>query len=175
MSTANALALVSLLFATATVQAATPHSQLADETRAALDLRARNGVHELVSASTIYVHSEARHHVAEEFTRVVSRGMDGRWTVSSIGETGPGLLRIPIEVSPEERKILPVRDGQDLDRLLHWRALYRQTSPREREVGVGAAFHTMEIVTPQGHAVFRWTGRLRGWAGAVADLVMGRG
>jgi hypothetical protein len=95
--------------------------------------------------------------------------------VISIGETGPALLQIPTRVSPEERKILTPRESQDLDRLLHWRALYRQASPRAREVGPGAAFHTLEIVTPQGHAVFRWTGRLRGWAGAVADLIMGRG
>jgi hypothetical protein len=139
---------------------------LADETRAALALRARHGVHERVSPSTIYVHSESSHHVTEEYTRVATRGADGRWTVISIGERGPGILRIPVEVVPEERRALASGEGQDLDRLLHWRALYRQTSPREREVGVGAAFHTMEIVTPQGHAVFRLTGRLRGWAGA---------
>jgi hypothetical protein len=148
--------------------------QLADETRAALALRARHDVHEHVSPSTIYVHSQASHHVTEEYTRVATRDAVGRWTVISIGETGPGLLRIPLEVMPEERRTLASGEGQDLDRLLHWRALYRQTSPREREVGVGATFNTMEIVTPQGHAVFRWAGRLRGWAGAVADLIMGR-
>lgn len=75
---------------------------------------------------------------------------------------------------PEERRVLGAGDGQDLDRLLRWPALYRQPNPRESEVGVGAAFHTMEIVTPRGHAVFRWPGRLRGWAGAVADMIMGR-
>jgi hypothetical protein len=169
------LSLVGLLLAGAAVQATTVDARLADETRTALALRARDGVQELPSASTIYVHSDATHHFTEEFTRIASRGADGRWTVISIGETRPGLVGSGIQVSPQERRILTAGEGQDLDRLLHWRPLYRQSSPGEREIAVGTAFHTMEIVTPQGHAVFRWTGRLRGWAGAVADLIMGRG
>ena len=46
----------------------------------ALDLRARNGVQELSSASTIYVHSDATHHFTEEFTRIASRGDHQRTT-----------------------------------------------------------------------------------------------
>jgi hypothetical protein len=171
----SALLLWGLLLAGAAGQADAGQPRLADETRIALALRARHGVRELPSASTIYVHSEAAHHLTEEYTRIASRGADGRWTVVSIGEERPGLVGSGTEVIAEERKILDAGEGQDLDRLLHWRPLYRQSSPRQGEVAVGTAFHTMEIVTPQGHVVFRWTGRLRGWAGAVADLIMGRG
>jgi hypothetical protein len=131
--------LIAALLAAGLAEGDASSAQLADETRAALALGARHGVHERVSPSTIYVHSESSHHVTEEYTRVATRGADGRWTVISIGERGPGLLRIPVEVVPEERRTLASGEGQDLDRLLHWRALYRQTSPREREVWVGAA------------------------------------
>ena len=148
--------------------------QLAGEIQQAMQLRARHGVQEQSSPSTIYVHSLAAHHLTEEYTRVATRGSDGRWTIVSIGEERPGLVGAGTRVIPEERQILDAGDGRDLDRLLHWPALYRQSSPREREAGVGAAFHTMEIVTPRGHVVLRWTGRLRGWAGAVADMIMGR-
>ncbi|MBV9882122.1 MAG: hypothetical protein JO276_03860 [Sphingomonadaceae bacterium] len=148
--------------------------QLAPEIQEDLRLRARLGVHELASAWTIYVHSEAAHHLTEHYALVATRGADGRWTLISIGEESSGLLQVPTRALPEERRVLGAGDSQDLGRLLRWPALYRQPNPREREVGVGAAFHTMEIVTPRGHAVFRWAGRLRGWAGAVADMIMGR-
>jgi len=139
--------------------------------------RARHGVHDPASPSKIYVHSYSAHHETEEFTRVATRGPNGDWTIVSIGEETPGPVGPtgPTTVTAETRRTLSAGEGEHLDRLLHWRPLYRQPSPREREAGVGAAFHTMEIVTPQGHAVFRWTGRLRGWAGAVADLIMGKG
>ena len=166
--------IAALLLAAQPAPASAARPQLANEIQQAMQLRARHGVQEQSSPSTIYVHSLAAHHLTEEYTRVATRGPDGRWTIVSIGETRPGLVGTGTEVIPEERRILDAGDSRDLDRLLHWRALYRQSSPRGREVGVGASFHTMEIVTPQGHIVLRWTGRLRGWAGAVADLIMGR-
>ena len=147
---------------------------VAEEIQEGLRLRARNGVQQLSSAWTIYVHTQSAHHLTEEYIRVATRGANGRWTLVSIGETRSGLLHMPTQVLPEERRDFGSGDSEDLDRLLRWPPLYRQRSPRGREVGVGANFNTMEIVTPHGHAVFRWTGRLRGWAGAVADMVMGR-
>jgi hypothetical protein len=177
MNLANALSLVGLVITGATLQAVPVDMHLADETRAALALRARYGVNELVSPSTIYVHSESAHHMTEHYTRIATRGADGRWTVISIGEeqSGPVGPPGPPELIPEERRTLSARDSQHLDELLRRPALYRQHSPHARDVGPGTTFHTIEIVTPSGHAVMRWTGRLPGLAGGVADLIMGRG
>ncbi|HEX8667279.1 MAG TPA: hypothetical protein VF727_02780 [Allosphingosinicella sp.] len=83
------------------------------------------------------------------------------------------MLRIEHRIIPEERKTLLTQDSRQLDRLLARASLFREKSPRQRDVGVGAAFHTMEITTPHHHTVIRWTGRLRGKTGAVADLIMG--
>ena len=151
--------------------------QLAPETLEAIRLRARLGVHELTSTSTIYVHSESAHYTTEDYTRIATLGANGRWTVVSIGEERSGPVGPPgvPELIPEERRGLSAGDSDDLNRLLHRQALYHQQSPRPHEVAVGATFHTMEIVTPQGHVVLRWTGRLRGLAGVVADFIMGRG
>jgi hypothetical protein len=40
---------------------------------------------------------------------------------------------------------------------------------------VGAAFHTMKIESGAGRWAVQWVERLRGLAGAIADLVIGRG
>ena len=95
----------------------------------------------------------------------------------SIGEEQSGPVGPPgaPELIREERRTLSAGDSVDLDRLLQRRAIYRQHSPHAREVAVGTTFHTMEIVTPQGHVVLQWSGRLRGLAGAIADFIMGRG
>ena len=168
---------LALLLTGAPGSSVAPPPQLAEETLEAIRLRARLGVREMASTQTIYVHSQSSHYVTEDFTRVATRGADGQWTVISIGEerAGPVGPPGPPQLIPEERRILGAGESEHLDRLLHWPPLYRQSSPGERNPGVGAYYHVMEIVTPQGHIVLRWNGRLRGWAGAVADLIMGRG
>jgi hypothetical protein len=148
---------------------------LAPETIQAIQLRRRLGVEDPESPSVIYVHSQAAHHVTDEYTRVATRGADGRWTIVSIGEERSGILRIAPQPSPRETRVLGPGDSAALDRLVHGRALYGQRPPREREAGIGGYVQTMEIVTPRGHVVTRWTGRLRGGLGRVADLIMGRG
>lgn len=148
---------------------------LAPETIQAIQLRRRLGVHDPESPSIIYVHSEAAHHVTDEYTRVATRGADGRWTIVSIGEERSALLQIEPRPLPQETNALGPIDSAALDRLLHMRALYDRRPSRERAAAVGDYFHTIEIVTPQGHVVMRWTGRLRGRLGRVADLIMGRG
>jgi hypothetical protein len=157
---------LALLLTAAPGQSVAPRPQLAEETMEAIRLRARLGTHELTSSQTIYVHSQSAHHVTEDFTRIATRGADGRWTVISIGEerAGPVGPPGPPQPIPEERRVLTASESEHLDRLLHWPPLYHQSSPGERNLGVGAYFHVMEIVTPQGHAVLRWNGRLRGWA-----------
>lgn len=146
---------------------------LAAETRQGLELRERLGVQSHTSSSTIWVFSEAAHHTHETFARVATRDEQGLWSVSGVGEEGPALLRIEQRIIPEERKTLSIQDSRQLDRLLARDSLFLEKSPRQRDVGVGAAFHTMEIITPDRHTVIRWTGRLRGKTGAVADLIMG--
>jgi hypothetical protein len=147
---------------------------LAPETIQAIELRQRLGVRDPESPSIVYVHSQAAHHVTDERTRVATRGADGRWTIVSIGEERSAILRIEPRPSPRATNVLGPADSAVLDRLLHMRALYGRRPPREREAGIGDYFHIMEIVTPQGHVVMRWTGRLRGRPGRVADLIMGR-
>jgi hypothetical protein len=150
-------------------------SGLAPETIQAIQLRRRLGIRDPEGPSVIYVHSEAAHHLTDEYTRVATRGADGRWTIVLIGEERSGILQIEPRPLPQETTALGPADSAALDRLLHLRALYNQRPPREREAALGAYVHAMEIVTPRGHVVMRWTGRLRGRLGRVADLIMGRG
>ena len=148
---------------------------LAPETQHGLDLRARYGVEAPTSLQTVHIQSASAHHLSEDYSALATRGADGRWTVSIVGEEGPALLRIETRLIPETRKTLSAQEGEALDRLLAKTALYRQASPAmPRDIGVGAAFHTMEIRAPQGRSVIHWVGRLRGNAGRVADLVIGR-
>ncbi len=71
---------------------------------------------------------------------------------------------------------MPPSEGVDLDQLLRDKRLYDENShSKDNRLRVGAAEHTMEIVTPRGRKVVTWIGRLVGRTGKVADLVMGRG
>jgi hypothetical protein len=149
--------------------------RLAPETIQAIQLRRRLGVEDPQSRSIIYVRSEAAHHLTDEYVRVATRGADGRWTIVSIGEERSGILQIEPQPLPRETNLLGPADSAALDRLLRMRALYGQRPPRERQAAIGAYFHVIEIVTPQGHVVMRWTGRLRGRLGRVASLIMGCG
>jgi hypothetical protein len=74
---------------------------------------------------------------------------------------------------PQETNRLGPAESAALDRLLRGRAFYGQRPARQRQAEIGAYMHPMESVTPQGHVVLRWTGRLRGRSGRIADLIMG--
>ncbi len=166
--------LTALLISAASLQAQTGASDLAPEIVQAGELRRRLGVVDPPSMHRIYVHSQSAHHLIVEYTRIAGRGPDGRWTVVSIGEERPGLVGTEIRTIPEERRNLTAAEADRLDRLLRSDAVYRQTSPQEDDVPIGEYFHVMEIVTPERRTVIRWTDRLRGPAGRVADLIMGR-
>lgn len=163
-----------LLAATLAGPLAAAQTSLAPETEKCLALRAKYGVETPASEDRVLAYSEAEHHTAQAYCAVAWRDADGRWTVSGTGEESSGLLRIPTAQIPETKRVMTPSEGLQMDRLLASRALYRQGSPKDGELGVGAMFHTIEIVSPHGHQVIRWTGRLKGKAGQVADLVMGR-
>ena len=146
----------------------------APEIKQSLELRARYNISSPDSAAIIYVHSISVHHLREEFSTVATRDADGRWHISVVGEEGPGLLKIEQRLDSSDVRTLFKAEGRHLDRLLKQADLYRERSEFPKGITtVGAIFHTMEIDTPKRHLVVRWVGRLRGRAGAVADLVMG--
>lgn len=169
---ALALSLFAVLVAAAPAE---PDALLAPETRQSLALRARYGVPVPQSSAKVYVYSVAAHHTRTEWSTIAWRNADGAWAVSQMGEEGPGgLLAIEPRLLPQTAKKLSAREGLYLDQLLRAKGLYREAPRRSGEVGVGAPFHVMEIVGDEGRTVVRWNGRLRGRAGLVADIVLGR-
>jgi len=171
---ALALALAPLPLGAATRQAS--DTSLSEGTRQGLALRARYGIAAPVGIVTISIDSIAVHHISEEYSLIAWRDAAGVWTMSQVGENGPALLAILREIIPETKRELSPAESQALDRLVGMRDLYREQPPKPpRYIAIGAAFHSMEIVTPRHHLVLPWTGRLEGKAGQIADLLMGPG
>jgi len=139
-------------------------------------LRARLGAPMPEAPTMVLISSDAAHHIREFFSTVAVRQGDGRWTLDTVGEESGALLRMEPKPLPAEHKTLSGAAARRLDRLLGDRCLDAEppTQLHAREIGVGAMFHTMEIVTPRRHRVVAWTLRLRGTNGAIADLVIGR-
>lgn len=149
---------------------------LAPEIAEAMRLRARLGVEEQASAATVYLSSRSHHHLVQDHTSVATRDASGGWTVVFAGETRAGLVRREPTAMPLETRRLSAAESRQLNWQLRSPSLYRQLSPRPRGgLSMDSYWHVMEIVTPQGRAVFRWNGRLGGVAGNVADLIIGRG
>lgn len=171
---ALAFALAALPLGAASMQAG--DTGLSEGTRQGLALRARYGIAAPSGIVTISIDSIAVHHTSEEYSLIAWRDAAGVWTMSSVGEDGPGLLSIPRTIIPETGRVLTPAESRALDRLIATPGLYRELPPKPpRDIGVGAPFHSMEIVTPQHHLVMPWMGRLKGKAGRIADLLMGRG
>jgi hypothetical protein len=121
----------------------------------------------------IYVDSNSVHYTREEQCAVAMRDADGHWRVSAVSEEGSGLLNVEQHLVSKDVRSLSDSESRQLDDLLKQVDLYRESFDLSKAPDVGAMFHTMEIDTPEGHTVIRWTGRLLGKAGAVADLVIG--
>lgn len=155
---------------------AAPAEQLADATQQSLALRQKYDVRVPHSDRIIYVRGFAVHHLSYEYSTIAWRDDTGHWQISTMGEQGPGLLNVPFELIAEETTPVPSTDAAKLDQLLDGKALYAE-KPRakDRNLGVGASEHTMEIVTPRGRKVVTWMGRLVGRAGQIADIVLGHG
>ncbi len=145
---------------------------LAPELVKGLELRARHGIETASSPSAIHVRSQSVHHVSREASTIAMRDGGGRWTVSQVSEDRPGT--IVVNRLYVRRRTLPAPEGIKLDRLLASRRLYAAQAPAHVVPPyVGAYVHVMQIVTPKGRTVVRWTGEPRGRAGKVAALVMG--
>lgn len=149
---------------------------LAPAIQRGLDLRSRYGMALPVGTTMICVDASAAHHTSVELVTVATRDAGGQWMTSTAGEEGPALLAIPQKAIPEERRTLSAADGHALDQLLANPQLYRERSPEQQgPPGIGAPGFVMEIITPQGHLVIGWYGRLLLNAGKVADLIIGKG
>jgi hypothetical protein len=148
---------------------------LAPAIQRGLDLRARYGVPVATGTVLIYVDAAAVHHTSLEYITVATRDDSGRWTISTAGEEGPGLLAIAPKAIAETRRTLSAEKGRSLDQLLANPDLYRERDPESAAPGVGAPHFVMEIAAPQGHLIMTWYGRLLLNAGKVADVVIGDG
>ncbi|HEY3814504.1 MAG TPA: hypothetical protein VGL66_14880 [Caulobacteraceae bacterium] len=164
-----------LLVGAGTTAVGAEHAKLAPEILQSFAMRDHYGIPVPQGDQVIYVDSASAHHISEEFSVIAARQSDGHWHISVVGEEGPGLLNIPRRMTTHEERTLSDADGLRLDDLLTQRPLYREKVKPSSNLAVGAAFHTMEIDSPSGHMVIRWTGRLLGKAGAIADLVIGAG
>jgi hypothetical protein len=136
-------------------------------------LRSRYDVATPESEPVIYVDSASVHYTRDEECTVATRDTDGHWHVSAVSEEGSGLLNVEQHLVSKDVRSLSDIESRQLDDLLKQVDLYRESFDLSKAPYVGAMFHTMEIDTPAGHTVIRWTGRLLGKAGAVADLVIG--
>lgn len=142
-----------------------------------LALRQRYGISVPTSSSMIMVDSVVLHYMKSEYSTVAWQSADGSWEISRVGENGPGgLIRMDPELIPENHNRVADDDSARLNRLLSDKSLYSENSrfsaPKD---AVGVGMHTMEITTPSNHVVVRWVGRLKGRAGKIADIVLGKG
>lgn len=140
-----------------------------------LEMRARYNIPTPESEVAIYIESSSVHHLREEQSAIATRDAHGHWQVSAVVEEGPGLLKVEPHLVSNDTRILSDTEARQLDELLAQGDLYRERWVSGETPRVGAMFHTMEIHTPSGHLVIQWFGRLSGKAGAVTDLVIGRG
>jgi hypothetical protein len=155
--------------------AQTRHIDRAPEITQSIELRSRHNVPTPEGEPVIYVDSISVHHTRDEESAVATRDAAGHWHVSVVIEEGPGLLKVEQRLISNDARTLSDAEGRQLDELLRHADLYRESPERPEASAVGAMFHTMEIDTSAGHTVIRWTGRLRGKAGTIADLVIGPG
>lgn len=131
----------------------------------ALDLSAETPV--------ILVQSTGIHHTRKMFSTVATRGPDGAWSISTIGQETSGLLIMEPRTIPETSRSLTPDQGRTLDRLLGSQALFSQRPKSTGRLGIGSPEHVMEIGTPERRLVVRWTGRLERRAGEIADIILG--
>ena len=139
------------------------------------ELRDRYHLPTHVGATAIYVDSVVVHHVDSEASTIAWRDEAGHWQWSQATEVGPGgLLTIERSLEAHETRTLTDAEAEAVERLIRNPRLYGGEVRRTGEIGVGAPFHVMAIVTPFGRTTVRWDGRLRGPSGAVADIILGR-
>lgn len=151
------------------------HATFEPEIERSLRIRRDRGQPIPMATSAIYIDSVVAHHNRSEASTIVWRDDDGHWLWSQVAETASeGSLEVDRRLDYALTRQLSENDAGTLDRLLEARSLFRGDARLSGEPNVGAAFHVMEIVTPRGRVVYRWTGRLLGEAGMIADLALKR-
>ena len=157
-----------------TARAATQSVAVAEEIERGYLLRERYNLPKPTGTSVVAVDSVAVHHLRSEGSTVVWRDESGQWRWDQAIEIGPGgLLAVDRKLESHEAKALTAAEGRLLDKLIRSRTLYSEPLRRTGRVGIGAPFHVMSIDTPFGRRMLRCDGRLRGKAGALADIVLG--
>ncbi|WP_447762729.1 hypothetical protein [Sphingopyxis panaciterrae] len=139
-----------------------------------LELRKRYGLPVPNASTIIYVDSVAVHHTYNEASTIVWRDETGVWRWSQAREVGPGGL-FPVERKLEHFKEaeLSLPEGGLLDQIVGKPALYGDKIATSGQTGIGAPFHVMSIVSPHGRVTIRWSARLLGDAGSIADIALG--
>lgn len=139
-----------------------------------LELRKRHGLPVPTSSTIIYIDSVAVHHTYNEASTIMWRDASGAWHWSQASEVGPGGL-FPVERKLENVKEvqLSASQGSLLDDLIRSPKLYGDEVMISGQTGIGAPFHIMSITSPQGRVTIRWSARLLGDAGAIADIALG--
>lgn len=141
-----------------------------------LEIRGRYDAPRPTGQTVIYVDSVAVHHTRGEASTIVWKDDAGKWQRSQVSEVGPGgLLPVPQRLERNVSRTMTDEEAAALDRLIADRSLYDGKVRRSGTVGIGAPVHVMAIVTPFGRTTLSWDGRLEGAAGAVADIVLGKG
>lgn len=138
-----------------------------------LELRTRYNIHIPDSEVAVYIDSTSIHHLREEQSTVATRDADGHWHISAVVEEGPGLLNVEPHLVSNENRMLSETECRQLDELLNRGDLYREHWETRETPAIGTVHHTMEIHTSKGHMVIKWSGRLSGKVGAIADLIIG--
>ncbi|MDQ0466677.1 hypothetical protein QO010_004473 [Caulobacter ginsengisoli] len=166
------LSLAALSFAPA-ARAGTSVETLDPEIVRGLGVFERYGRTPPTGDSIIYLHGEAAHHSTIEFMTVAARDAAGRWTISTVGEERSGMLEIKPGKIMDKTGVLAAGDAEALDALLALPELYQEQDSMREPPG-GGLMRMMEIHSPNGRLVIRWTNRLGGKAGEVAVLVLDR-
>lgn len=145
----------------------------APELVSSFELRDRYKLPKHIGETAIYVDSQAVHHTREEVSTIVWKDASGRWMRSQAVEEGPGLLPIKPHLDSSETRSLTTDEARAIEQLIKDRSLYSGKVERTGELGVGAPFHVMAIITPYGRTTVKWDGRLLGTSGKVADVALG--
>ena len=155
--------------------AVVPYAQPSEpEIVRSLELRKRYDLPVPTGSPIIYIDSVAVHHTYNEASTIVWRDTSGAWRWSQASEEGPGGL-LPVERKLEYFKEaeLSRAQGDVLDRIIRNPRLYSDKITTSGHVGIGAPFHVMSIVSSHGRATLKWSARLRGDGGDIADIALG--
>ena len=171
-----ALAALSMVCATQAVAGANKDFSRpsAPELVRGFELRDRYKLPEHIGETAIYIDSVAVHHLRSEASTIVWKDATGQWRRSQVIETGPGgLLAVERKLASNESRVLTAAEAQAVESLIKNPSLYSGEVRRAGELGIGAPFHVMAIITPYGRTTVKWDGRLLGTSGKIADIVLG--